>query len=205
MIKNGLYSSDTNEKTNSLDMMLFLWESSHSPVFGKNKMATFEHYYIEDASLKKELKNPYYQLLDEVKTAEMILRDFGLDPNTSHIVNGHVPVEAKSGQSPIRCGGKLLIIDGGFSRAYHNKTGIAGYTLIYHSYGMLLAAHEPFEGVEEAVNRGSDIHSHLQVVDRTGNRRTVADTDEGVSLRQEIRGLRELLDAYKKGIIPEKE
>ncbi|MBR6229657.1 MAG: fructose-1,6-bisphosphatase [Eubacterium sp.] len=205
VIKNGLYSSDTNEKTNSLDMMLFLWESSHSPVFGKNKMATFEHYYIEDASLKKELKNPYYQLLDEVKTAEMILRDFGLDPNTSHIVNGHVPVEAKSGQSPIRCGGKLLIIDGGFSRAYHNKTGIAGYTLIYHSYGMLLAAHEPFEGVEEAVNRGSDIHSHLQVVDRTGNRRTVADTDEGVSLRQEIRGLRELLDAYKKGIIPEKE
>ena len=132
-----------------------------------------------------------------------LLREFGLSSNRSHIINGHIPVESKKGESPVKCNGKLLIIDGGFSKAYQPKTGIAGYTLIYNSYGMVLAAHEPFESVEKAVLEESDIHSHTVLVEQVVKRKTVADTDVGKEIKENIRDLEELLKAYREGTIVE--
>ena len=133
----------------------------------------------------------------------MILNEFGLNAPESHIINGHVPVEAKKGELPIKCGGRLIVIDGGFSKAYQPKTGIAGYTLTYNSYGFLLAAHEPFESVEKAVETGSDIHSDTVLVQHVDRRKTVADTDNGQALKQNIMELEELLEAYRTGILVE--
>lgn len=127
-------------------------------------MTTFERYFIADKATHQEPKNPYYRLLEEEEVVNRILSEFGLEGAEAHIINGHIPVEAKRGESPVKCGGKLLIIDGGFSKAYQPKTGIAGYTLIYNSYGLVLAAHEPFESVEKAVQDGSDIASHTILV-----------------------------------------
>lgn len=132
-----------------------------------------------------------------------ILQEFGLDEADAHIINGHIPVETTIGASPMKCNGKLLIIDGGFSRAYRSKTGIAGYTLIYDSYGLFLAAHEPFESVESAVVNGTDIHSHNAVVSATGRRLTVADTDRGAQIKEEIQALESLLRAYRTGLLVE--
>ncbi len=158
--RKGYYSIDPAEKQKGLDILWFIWQNANSPVFGKSKMTTFERYFIADKATHKEPKNPYYRLLEQEEIVNKILREFGLEDEDSHIINGHVPVETKRGESPVKCNGKLLIIDGGFSKAYQPKTGIAGYTLIYNSYGLLLAAHQPFESVEKAVQNGSDIHSH---------------------------------------------
>lgn len=199
--RKAYYSLDKEEKNKGLDMMFFMWEHPDSPVFGKRKMATFERYFIEEKTTHEEEKNPYYQLLDNEEVVNKILVEFGLDCQNGHIVNGHVPVEAKKGESPIRCNGKLLIIDGGFSKAYQPKTGIAGYTLMFNSYGLILAAHEPFESVEKAVQEGSDIYSHTQIVERKVKRMTVADTDIGKKLRENVWDLKQLLEAYRSGKI----
>lgn len=202
--RKGYYALDQEEKQKGLDMMFFLWEHPDSPVFGKRKMATFERYFIDDRETHEEPKNPYYRLLDDEETVMRILAEFGLrDEADAHIVNGHVPVEAKAGESPIKCNGKLLIIDGGFSKAYHDKTGIAGYTLIYHSYGMILSAHEPFESVEKAVQEGSDIYSHTEIVQQMNRRLTVADTDAGKRMIEFADDLKLLLEAYRSGQIVE--
>ena len=145
-------------------------------------------YFIADKATHQEPKNPYYRLLEE-EVVNRILSEFGLEGAEAHIINGHIPVEAKRGESPVKCGGKLLIIDGGFSKAYQPKTGIAGYTLIYNSYGLVLAAHEPFESVEKAVQDGSDIASHTILVQHVVRRKLVADTDIGRELRASIRDL----------------
>ena len=167
-------------------------------------MTTFERYFIADKETHKEPKNPYYSWIGKKETAQMIFDEFNLDYDTSHIVNGHIPIESKNGENPIKCDGKVLMIDGGFSKAYQPKTGIAGYTLIYNSYGMLLAAHEPFESMKTAVRNESDIYSDTMIVQKVVQRKRVADTDIGKELQEQVRDLKKLLKAYRDGKIPEK-
>lgn len=204
-LRKGYYAIDPEEKQIGMDMLWYTWCHKNSPVFGKDKMATFERYFIEDKETHLELKNPYYTWYDKDETVTMILNEFGLNSSESRIINGHVPVETKKGELPIKCGGRLLVIDGGFSKAYQPKTGIAGYTLTYNSYGFLLAAHEPFESVEKAVETGSDIHSETVLVQHVERRKTVADTDTGKEIKETIEELEELLRAYRKGELVEKE
>lgn len=201
--RKGYFAIEPEEKQKGLDILWFIWKNGNSPVFGKSKMTTFERYFVADKSTYHEPKNPYYTLLEKEEIVNKILAEFGLPVEGSHIINGHIPVESKNGESPIKCNGKLLIIDGGFSKAYQPKTGIAGYTLIYNSYGLLLAAHEPFESVEKAVMDESDIHSHAVVVQQVQKRKTVADTDSGKEIKESIRELEELLKAYREGVIVE--
>jgi len=166
-------------------------------------MATFERYFIEDKQTHREEMNPYYKFRIQQSVIEEILTEFGLDPNKGHVLNGHVPVKVKKGESPLKAGGKLMVIDGGFAKAYQSQTGIAGYTLIYNSYGMLLASHEPFESVQKAVEQEIDIHSEMRVVEHNRQRIRVKDTDSGKMLQQKIDELQELLQAYRSGIIKE--
>lgn len=201
--RKGYYSEDEEERKTGQDMLWFAWSHKDSPVYGRDKMTTFERYFIEDRETHIEKKDPYYTLLDKKETAETILKEFGLHNEDAHIINGHVPVEAKAGESPIKCGGKLLIIDGGFSKAYQPMTGIAGYTLIYDSYGLMLAAHEPFESVEKAVREGSDVHSDIVQISHSPIRKTVADTDNGRILDMQVADLENLLNAYRNGSLVE--
>ena len=168
------------------------------------RMTTFERYFIADKSIQEEPKDSYYSMLGKEDFAVGILKEFGLEGPESHIINGHIPIQVKKGESPIKCNGKLLIIDGGFSKVYQAKTGIAGYTLIYNSYGLILAAHEPFESVEKAVREGSDIVSHSTLVQHTSRRKTVADTDAGKVIREDIKDLEALLKAYRDGKLKER-
>lgn len=203
--RKGFFAKDPVEKSKGQDILWYLWAGHHSPVFGKDKMATFERYFIEDVRSHIETKNHYYSVLDDETVINRILTEFGLDKEHSHIINGHVPVELKKGDSPIRCNGKLLIIDGGFSKAYQGKTGIAGYTLVYNSHGMSLVAHEPFESTESAIKNESDIFSEHFLVETMPHRILVADTDIGKELKISIENLEELLKAYEDGIIAEKD
>ena len=202
-VRKGYYSLDKEEKKKGLDIFWFIWENKNSPVFGKQKMTTFERYFVADKKTHVEPKNPYYRLLEKEEIVNRILAEFGLHGEECHIINGHIPVESKKGESPIKCNGKLLIIDGGFSKAYQGKAGIAGYTLIYNSYGLVIAAHEPFESVEKAVQEGRDVHSHRLLVEHVVKRKTVADTDVGRSIQENIRELEKLLQAYREGAIVE--
>ena len=203
--RKGFYSvNDMTEKRMGQDILWYIWTGPDSPVFGKDKMATFEAYFIEDKNAKKEKKNHYYALMENEDVVNHIFEEFGLNPETSHIINGHVPVELKKGDTPIKCGGKLLIIDGGFSKAYQEKTGIAGYTLVANSHGMWLVAHEPFESKEAAVRKETDIVSDSLPVENYRVRHTVLDTDAGKELKENIYYLEKLLDAFREGIITEK-
>mgnify|MGYP000804395103 FL=1 len=203
--RRGYYASrESGDKAKGEDILWYIWTGPNSPVFGKDKMTTFERYFIEDKETHVETKNAYYRLYDNEEIVDKILREFGLDTTKSHIVNGHVPVERKKGESPIKCNGKLLVIDGGFSKAYQHKTGIAGYTLVANSYGMRLVSHEPFESTEAAIRKESDIFSDSIVVETALRRQCVADTDIGVELKESIHQLEELLDAYREGILVEK-
>ena len=203
--RRGYYASrESGDKAKGEDILWYIWTGPNSPVFGKDKMTTFERYFIEDKETHVETKNAYYRLYDNEEIVDKILREFGLDTTKSHIVNGHVPVERKKGESPIKCNGKLLVIDGGFSKAYQHKTGIAGYTLVANSYGMRLVSHEPFESTEAAIRKESDIFSDSIVVETALRRQCVADTDIGVELKESIHQLEELLDAYREGVLVEK-
>ena len=203
-VRRAFFAVNEEERERSADIMWYIWSGPNSPLFGKDKMTTFERYFIEDPETHVEKKNPYYKLLEDEKVIDNILKEFGLQGDDVHIINGHVPVQQKAGESPVKCNGKVLVIDGGFSRAYQKKTGIAGYTLIYNSYGLLLAAHEPFTSAEEAVAKEVDIHSKQVAVKLTERRRLVGDTDTGVVLRERIQELTALLEAYRSGIIIEK-
>lgn len=202
--RKGYYSQDKEEAEKGRDIIWYIWTGPNSPVFGKDKMATFERYFVEDKSTHTEIKNSYYRLMDNEEVLNRILREFGLDENSSHIINGHVPVELKKGETPIKCGGKLLIIDGGFSKAYQGKTGIAGYTLVANSHGMTLVAHEPFESAESAIRKESDIFSDSIIVETAPSRIRVADTDIGTELKESICYLEKLLAAYRDGTLIEK-
>ena len=203
-VRKGFFALDKKERQDGKDIMWYIWLHPDSPLFGKNRMATFERYFLSEKETHVEKKNPYYSLIENEKVIDGILREFGLDPATAHIVNGHVPVKRKDGESPIKCGGKVMVIDGGFSRAYQKETGIAGYTLIYNSYGLRIVAHEPFESTEDAVRKENDIHSETVVVQRLYDRVLVGDTDVGRELREQVKDLERLLAAYRNGELTEK-
>lgn len=203
-VRAAFFSTDAEERRRCRDLLWWLWLSPCSPLFAKSKMATFELYLIAEKEARKEVKNPFYALLDDPEAMAVIFEDFGMDPDASRIICGHVPVKAKDGEDPVKCGGRVLTIDGGFSRAYQPTTGIAGYTLISNSYGFVLAAHEPLESAEAAVERGLDIHSSRRVVERVERRTLVADTDTGAELKQRVADLEQLLAAYRQGLIPER-
>lgn len=199
------YFGDIEECPNKADFLWYLWCNKDSPLFGKDKMATFERYFIDDKTPHKERYTPFYTRIDDNESiAVMILKEFGVDPVEGHLINGHVPVKAGSGESPIRANGKQLVIDGGFAKAYQKTTGIAGYTLTYNSYGLTLISHRPFESVDMAIREGVDIKSTRQVVETTLERKRVKDTDIGKSIQAQVHDLEMLISAYRKGIIKEK-
>ncbi|MGL4547827.1 fructose-1,6-bisphosphatase [Eubacterium aggregans] len=199
------YFTDFIEDPPRSDFLWFLWCHRDSPLFGKDKMATFERYFIDDILPHKEHYTPFYTMIDENETlVDNILKEFGVDPCQGHLINGHVPVKAKSGESPIRAGGKQLVIDGGFAKAYQNTTGIAGYTLTFNSYGLTLISHRPFESVEMALKEGVDIKSTKQVIESTIDRKRVKDTDIGKAILCQVYDLEMLITAYRKGFIKEK-
>lgn len=204
LARQGYFAGDPAQKQYGLDAMWYLWSGSQSPLFGKDKMATFERTFIADEATHQETKDPYYDFRDKEETARRILEEFGLDPETAHIINGHVPVRVKRGESPVKAGGKLFVIDGGFSRAYQDKTGIAGYTLIYNSYGLLLASHQAFESTQKAIEKELDIHSSTQILETNFARIRVKDTDIGRDIQRRIDELQHLLAAYRAGLIKEK-
>lgn len=201
----GYYNQEDKEKRLfGQDMMWYIWSNEDSPVYGKEKMATFERYFVDDKAIQEERKDHYYQLIEREDVVERILEDFDMDPKNSHIINGHMPVELKKGETPVKCNGRALIIDGGFSKAYRGKTGIAGYTLIYNSWGLRLVSHEPYHSMEEVVAKESDIHSEFIVVEQVSRRKKVADTDGGKILKEKINDLELLLEAYRDGTIRER-
>lgn len=203
--KRGYYAKDVDERQAGQDILWYIWNGPGSPVFGKDKMTTFERYLVAEKETHKEKKNSYYRLLEQEEVVNRILDDFGLDKSNAHIINGHVPVEQIHGESPIKCGGKLLVIDGGFSKAYHKKTGNAGYTLVCNSRGMRLVAHKPFESTREAIVNETDIVSEAIVVEKFPYRKLVNDTDIGTALRERIYYLEQLLEAFEEGKIAEEE
>jgi fructose-1,6-bisphosphatase-3 len=204
LVREGyFYKNNPEAKSYGMDIIWYLWNGPDSPLFGKDKMTTFERYFIEDKEIHAEKNNYYYELKDDEEICNMIFQEFGLNPKVSHIINGHVPVKIKKGESPIKANGKLLVIDGGFSKAYQVRTGIAGYTLIYNSYGLLLVSHEPFESTQKAIEEERDILSTTMVVEQEVERKRVGDTDIGKELKSQIKDLEMLLDAYRKGLIKE--
>lgn len=203
-VRKGFVAVDEVEREQGKDTMWYIWLHEDSPLFGKNKMATFERYFLAEPKTHEEKKNSYYSFMEDETVAIRILEEFGLPAAGSHIINGHVPVKSKNGESPVKCNGKVLVIDGGFSKAYQKETGIAGYTLIYNSYGLILAAHEPFESTEDAIQKESDIHSDSTIVKRVMERKLVGDTDTGRELKEKIQDLEALLKAYHTGKIVEK-
>ncbi|WP_314827191.1 fructose-bisphosphatase class III, partial [Segatella baroniae] len=196
--------SDPQEKEYAIDYFLYLWCGPDSPLFDKSKMATFERYFIKDKTTHKEEKGCYFKLRDNEAVVDGILDAFGVTGSNRHIINGHVPVHAMDGENPIKANGKLMVIDGGFSQAYHKETGIAGYTLVYHSRGFQLVQHEPFTNTKDAILRGTDIKSTTVIVEMSAHRMLVADTDKGTELRRQVADLQELLYAYRHGFIKER-
>lgn len=203
--RKGYYMTNCpEERAYGQDIMWYIWSSENSPVYGKAKMATFERYLISDAALQEEKKDFYYKLIEKEEICDKIIKEFGLDPKTAHVINGHMPVRSKAGENPVKGGGKLMIIDGGFSKAYQPTTGIAGYTLVYNSYGLRLVTHEPFESFEKSIADETDIRSDFTMVKEFEHRQKVADTDAGKTMRESIRDLELLLEAYRQGIIRER-
>lgn len=205
-VRKGFFAVNKEDWENGKDIMWYIWLNPNSPLFGKDKMATFERYFLAEKETHTEVKNPYYQYIENEKVIASIMKEFGLDfeSDDTHIINGHVPVKRKNGESPVKCNGKVMVIDGGFSKAYQRETGIAGYTLIYNSYGLLLVAHEPFESTESAIEKESDIHSESMVIRRVVQRSLVENTDVGKELKEQIADLEVLLEAYRSGELKEK-
>lgn len=205
-VRKGFFAVNKEDLENGKDIMWYIWLNPNSPLFGKDKMATFERYFLAEKETHTEVKNPYYQYIENEKVIASIMKEFGLDfkSDDTHIINGHVPVKRKNGESPVKCNGKVMVIDGGFSKAYQRETGIAGYTLIYNSYGLLLVAHEPFESTESAIEKESDIHSESMVIRRVVQRSLVENTDVGKELKEQIADLEVLLAAYRSGELKEK-
>ena len=195
--------TDEDERQYAIDYFLYLWCGKDSPLFDKSKMATFERYFLTDKTMYKEEKGNYFKLRDNAEVCDRILDAFGVKGTNRHIINGHVPVHASKGENPIKANGRLMVIDGGFSEAYHSETGIAGYTLVYHSRGFQLVQHEPFTSASDAILRGTDIKSTIQIVEMSAHRMLVADTDKGEELREQIADLKMLLYAYRHGILKE--
>jgi fructose-1,6-bisphosphatase-3 len=193
-------------KVDQRDWLWYLWRGEFSPLFGKDRMTTFLRYFTDedDKSLYKENKNPYYSLREKEEVCKKILKEFNMDPDTGRIINGHTPVEEKRGESPIKGNGRLLVIDGGISAAYHKKTGIAGYTLIYNHSELRLISHKPFISKDEALKKGNHDSLDSMRVNRFEGKLKISDTDNGAKLQEDVEYLIKLLDAYQSGIIKEK-
>ena len=196
--------SESEERQIGIDYFWYLWCGPESPLFDKSKMSTFERYFIADKSTHVEEKGWYYKLRDSAAICDYIMDEFGVKGEHRHIINGHVPVKVGKGEKPIKADGRLMVLDGGFAKAYHNTTGIAGYTLVYHSRGFQLVQHAPFTSTEEAILNGTDIQTTTQIVEMMGHREMVADSDKGIELSEQVSDLEKLLMAYRKGIIKER-
>ena len=197
------YTPGSMERKLGMDFLWFLWAGRNSPIFGRDRMTTFERRLIKDEASWTEAKNPYYTLYEDPEICDRILREFGLEGHHCHIINGHVPVKAKKGESPLKAGGKLIVIDGGFCKAYQSTSGIAGYTLIYTSYSFRIVAHQPFVGHKRAVAENFDISSSTDVFEPLENRQKIRETDTGRELQKQIDDLMLLLDAYHDGAVAE--
>ena len=203
VVRQGYFGTPGSpEKERGVDFFWYLWCGYKSPLFGKKKITTFERCFIEDQATWKEAKNPYYTLMDRVDVVESIVAEFGLDPKTAHIINGHMPVN--KGTNPVHADGRAIVIDGGFAKAYQKKTGIAGYSLIYKSQGFMLAAHEPFISKEMAIQQEVDIHSTPVAQEKFTSRILNKDTDPGGELKKKVEALKKLLYAYRTGLIPQR-
>ena len=204
LARQGYFSADPEARQYGQDAMWYLWSGARSPLYGKDKMATFERYFVRDKSTHRELQNPYYSYRDDEDVIRNILTEFGLDPDDGFIINGHVPVKVKKGQSPIKANGKLIIIDGGLAKAYQKVTGIAGFTLISNSYGLLLAEHKPFGSTLKAIREDVDLESSTRSIFSYPRRLFTKDTDRGIEIQDRISALQELVEAYRTGQIKEK-
>lgn len=204
-VRKAFFSTHEDEREKGADIMWYIWTAPYSPLYGRKKMATFERYFLAEEDMKVEVKNCYYELINKPEIADKILSEFGLSGDRAHIINGHVPVHRMKGESPVKCNGKVIVIDGGFSKAYRSRTGIAGYTLIYNSYGLTLTAHEPFESPETAVRDERDIVSKREAVEFMDKRILVGDTDSGEKIRRKIDDLKMLISAYRSGELIEKD
>ncbi len=196
--------SDPKEKEYAIDYFLYMWCGPDSLLFDKAKMATFERYFLTDKEPQKEAKGVFINMRDNEAVVDQILDAFGIVGENRHIITGHVPVHVTKGEKPIKANGKMMVIDGGFSKAYHKETGIAGYTLVYHSRGFELVQHEPFTSADDVVRSGADVKGTIMIVEMSSHRMKVADTDKGVELQRQINDLKDLLYAYRHGIINEK-
>lgn len=204
VIRKAYFEKNQADKNRDInDFMWYLWCGPKSPLFGKEKAATFERYFIDDKEVHKENKNPYFTLTEQEEICDKILKEFGLNTKESHIINGHIPVKEKDGESAIKANGKLLVIDGGFAKSYRGQTGRAGYTLTYNSYGLILAANEPFDSKADAIREEKDIKYDIMVNAKQTERKRVADTDIGKEIQEEIDDLKLLLKAYREGKIKE--
>ena len=203
-VRKVLVSNNKKEKSVGGDILWYLWSGSGSLLFGRDRMTTFERYFVEDKTSHHEEKNAYYDLIETEDATNRIFEEFGLD-GTGHIINGHVPVHQSEGENQLKCDGKVIMIDGGFSKPYHKVTGIAGYTLTYNSYGLTLTENEPCEAAEQVIQNGKDIVSNQVAVQHAFNRILVGDTDNGKKLKENIADLKELIEAYRQGIISERE
>ncbi len=203
-VRKAFFAECEEEREKGRDILWYLWTAPESPLYGRSKMANFERYFLEEKELRKEEKNPYYQWIEKPETALQIFKEFGMDEKTAHIINGHVPVHRLAGEKPVKADGKVLMIDGGFSKAYQATTGIAGYTLIFNSYGLILTAHDPFVSKDTAIHEEIDIVSRRESVEYMDRRILVGDTDNGKRIREKIADLKLLIAAYRSGEIQEK-
>jgi fructose-1,6-bisphosphatase-3 len=193
----------TPEREFGMDFLWWLWAGRNSPIFGRDRMTTFERRFIADETTWTEPKNAYYAFYHDPAVCDMLLKEFGLEGKHCHIVNGHVPVKAKKGESPIKGGGKLIVIDGGFSKAYQPTSGIAGYTLIFSSRYFRIVAHQPFAGKHNALHKNQDIEGDQHIIEKIDNRMKIAETDEGRALQSTVVDLLDLLEAYRSGAVTE--
>ena len=204
MARLGYFDIDNKEnKELGMDLMWYLWCGIDSPLFGKNRMATFERYFIDDKTTHNEGKNPYFKLRENENIINLLLSEFNLDLKKGKVINGHVPVKVKKGESPVKANGKLIVIDGGFSKAYQKVTGIAGYTLIYNSWGLVLASHEPFTSRKDAIKNETDIRSSMILVNEVKKRIKIKDTDKGKNITNTIYDLKRLVKFYQNGTLEE--
>lgn len=204
-VRKAFFSKDKAEREKGRDLIWFLWTAPNSPIYGRHKMATFERYFVDDMQLHHESKNDYYRIIDKPEIACKILKEFGLEGEGIHIINGHVPVRLMEGEKPVKSNGKVIVIDGGFSKLYQRKTGIAGYTLTYNSYGLTLSAHEPFVSADEAVRKEMDIVSKREIVEYSDKRVLVGDTDFGKRMERRIEDLKDLISLYQSGQFAERD
>jgi fructose-1,6-bisphosphatase-3 len=203
MAREAFFSGEPHDRQEGQDALWYLWCGPQSPLFGRERMTTFERYFVAAKATHEEPKGPYYALRTSEDFCRKVLAAFGADPEHGHIINGHTPVKVRQGERPLLANGKLIVIDGGMSEAYQPVTGIAGYTLIGNSHELMLAAHEAFTSAGEMIRQGSDVTPYTERIATFPRRLLIADTDTGQELRGQLEDLRKLVDAYRQGVLVE--